>query len=126
MIALSRMTAEFTFPAPSDALSRLLALRGKDWRVIHGVAHNGNITLEIETDSRLDIGLENRIKSKIDAVVKDQDITEGYTRLGKVLGLLGLLVVVSLSGCATAKGVKLERLTVTYKDVTVGVCLNNN
>lgn len=126
MIALSRMTAEFTFPAPSTALSRLLSLRGKDWRVVHGVAHNGAITLEIETDSRLDIGLENKIKAKIDAVIKDEDISEGYTRLGRALGLLGILVLASLSGCITARNVKLERLTVTYKDVTVGVCLDHN
>ena len=126
MIALRRMTAEFTFPAPAPALPRLLTLRGKDWRVVHGVAHNGAITLEIETDNRLDIGLENRIKAKIDAIIKDEDISEGYARLGRALGLLGVLVLASLSGCATAKGVKLERLTVTYKDVTVGVCLDNN
>jgi len=125
MIALRRMTAEFSFPAPQAALPRLLSLRGKDWRVTHGISHGDTITLEIETDSRLDIGLENKIKAKIDAVVRDEDISEGYNRLGKVLGLLGVLVLASLSGCATARNVKLERLTVTYKDVTVGVCLDN-
>lgn len=126
MITISRTLVEFTIDSlgeqPAKAINRLDKARGKGWEVVSVDALGVGAGVIVSVPGRsVDIALENRIKTRLAAIVDDADVKAGYARLARKIGLLLVLVAVTgFTGCKTLQPV---RVTVAHKNLAVSVDL---
>jgi hypothetical protein len=130
MLTLEYVQLSFliTDPVSPDQIARISRAQGKDWKVVD--VHDGidGLVVLVEIVPVGSLGLSSiseKARLRIKELTKAPDLDGNYKRLlRKIVAPAVILFCLGLTGCTTARRIKVDSVTVAYKDVAVSVALS--
>jgi hypothetical protein len=128
MLRYVQLSFLITDPVSPDQIARISRAQGKDWKVVD--VHDGidGLVVLIEMEPIGSIGLSStaeKARLRLKELIKAPDLDNNYRRLArKIIASSVILFCLGLTGCTTARRIKVDSVTVAYKDVAVSVALS--
>ena len=116
-------------PLTLDQIARIARAEGQNWRVSDWFEAPEGVVVCIEASptTALELGIiAEKSRLRLKELAGKPDKNSGYNALAKKIGILfGILALLALPGCSVARKIKVDSVTVAYKDVAVSVGLSN-
>lgn len=130
MVVLENVQLNFVISCPvsPDQIARISRATGKNWQVVDCYdSPNGLLVLvEITPDGCLTLSsIAEKARLRLKELTSKPDIDANYAKLARKIGILGgILMLLALPGCSVSPRIKVDSVTVAYKDVAVSVALS--
>jgi hypothetical protein len=116
-------------PLTTDQIARISRAEGQNWKVSDYFDSQDGLVICIEASptTALELGvIAEKSRLRLKKLAGKPDKHSGYNALAKKIGILfGILGLLALPGCTVARKIRIDSVTVAYKDVAVSVGLSN-